>query len=260
MKNLVVTLVQESIEWHQPARNRARFGRLLREHAEGSDLIILPEMFTTGFDVSTTTLAEDMDGETLQWMRGQAAALNAHIAGSIPIRDGEAVYNRLLWVKPDGNVSSYDKRHLFSLDGEDTLFTAGRERVIIDCHGWRCCPQVCYDLRFPVWSRNQNDYDLLIYVASWPRTRVSHWTTLLAARAIENLSYVAGVNRIGEDGAGQKFNGQSVALGPNGKPLVEPGSQAGCYTVILEHEQLTSYRSKFSALDDRDHFQIIDNQ
>lgn len=258
MKDLIVTLLQESIEWRQPSINRARFGRLLHEQAQGSDLIILPEMFTTGFDISSTTAAEDMGGETLHWLREQAATLNAHITGSVLIRDGKQYFNRLLWLKPDGSLITYDKRHLFTLDGEDLLLTAGKERVIVDCHGWRCCPQICYDLRFPVWSRNQDDYDLLIYVANWPRPRIHHWSALLTARSIENLSYVVGVNRIGEDGAGRKYNGQSVALGPNGKPLVEPGSRAGCYTVTLDYEELQRYREKFSALHDRDHFQIIE--
>ena len=255
MQNLSVTLIQDSIEWQNPAANRAKFSELV--HAvHGSDLILLPEMFSTGFAPESAQLAETMDGETVQWMLALARQQNAHLTGSIVIRENDNVFNRLIWAKPDGSVDSYDKRHLFSFAGEDKAYSAGTKRIVVDCNGWRICPQICYDLRFPVWSRNRNDYDVLVYVANWPKVRVSHWSQLLVARAIENLSYVVAVNRIGEDGKGYAHNGQSIALDPKGIPLVEPGSKAGCYTVTLDYEELKRYREKFRALDDGDAFEV----
>lgn len=256
MQDLTLTIVQESLLWQQPQANRDRFEKLLEKEAQGSDLIVLPEMFTTGFDLSSTAQAEPMTGPTVQWLKAQAAKLHADITGSVMIEEGGRYFNRLLWVRPDGTVHSYDKRHLFSFGGEDKLYTAGNRRLVVDCKGWRCCPLVCYDLRFPVWSRNRNDYDLLLYVANWPKVRINHWSSLLVARAIENMSYVAGVNRIGDDGKGTAHNGQSVVLSPKGKPMVEPGTRAGCYTVTLDPWQLQRYRNKFRALDDADDFVI----
>lgn len=256
MQDLVVTIVQESIVWQEPEANRKRFGQLLETHGQDSDLLVLPEMFTTGFNMKSTDQAETMTGATVDWLLALSARVNADIAGSVMIKEGDKFYNRLLWAKPDGSLISYDKRHLFSFAGEDKLYTAGTERVIIDCKGWRCCPQVCYDLRFPVWSRNRKDYDLLLYVANWPKVRVNHWSSLLTARAIENLSYTVGVNRVGDDGGGHGHNGQSVVLDPKGKPIVEPGSRAGCYTVTLDYAELERYRNKFRALDDADEFTI----
>ncbi|MCW8196427.1 amidohydrolase [Proteobacteria bacterium 005FR1] len=257
MQDLVVTIVQESIVWENPQANRDKFGQLLQDNCRDSDLVLLPEMFTTGFNLKSTAQAETMSGPTVQWMLEKASELNADVAGSVKIKDGERFFNRLIWAKPDGSLQTYDKRHLFSFAGEDKIYTPGKERVIIDCKGWRCCPQICYDLRFPVWSRNRKDYDVLIYVANWPKVRVGHWTSLLTARAIENLSYTVGVNRVGEDGNGHAHNGQSAILGPKGKPLVEPGSRAGCYTMTLDYAELQRYRNKFKALDDGDDFKIL---
>jgi omega-amidase len=257
MQNLVVTIVQESIVWQDPQANRDWFGRMLHEHCQDSDLVILPEMFTTGFNLKSTEQAESMDGATVQWMLEQAAQLNADLAGSVMITEDGQFFNRLIWAKPDGSLATYDKRHLFSFAGEDKTYTAGKQRVIVECKGWRCCPQICYDLRFPVWSRNRKDYDLLIYVANWPKVRVNHWSALLTARAIENLSYTVGVNRVGEDGGGHAHNGQSTILDPKGKPLVEPGSRTGCYTMSLDYAELQRYRSKFNALEDGDEFTIL---
>ena len=257
MQNLTVTFIQETIIWQNPAANREYFGGLIEQIAEGSDLILLPEMFTTGFAQESANHAEEIDGDTVGWLLNLAKNKKAHIAGSIVIREGDSVFNRLIWAKPSGELESYDKRHLFSFAGEDKVYRAGGERKIIDCQGWRVCPQVCYDLRFPVWSRNRNDYDCLIYVANWPKVRVSHWSQLLVARAIENLSYVIGVNRVGEDGNGHIHNGQSIALDAKGVPLVEPGSKAGVYTVTLDAAELMRYREKFGALGDGDEFSIV---
>jgi omega-amidase len=256
MQDLVVTIVQESIAWQQPEVNRRKFGQLLLDHAGDSDLVVLPEMFTGGFGLQSTERAETMHGETVAWLLHHAAHLNVHIVGSIAIEEDGKFFNRLLWVKPDGSLVTYDKRHLFGFAGENKRYTAGKERVIVDCKGWRCCPLICYDLRFPVWSRNRNDYDVLVYVANWPKARISHWSSLLTARAIENLSYTIGVNRIGENGEGHAHNGQSVILDPKGKPIVEPGGRAGCYTVALDYAELQRYRTKFTALDDADEFAI----
>lgn len=256
MQDLVLTIIQESIVWQDPVANRKHFGQLLEAHGRDSDLLVLPEMFTTGFNMTSTEQAETMQGETVAWLLDHAARLNADIAGSVMMKENGKFLNRLLWAKPDGSLITYDKRHLFSFAGENKSYTAGNERVIIDCKGWRCCPLVCYDLRFPVWSRNRKDYDLLLYVANWPKVRVDHWSSLLVARAIENLSYTAGVNRVGEDGGGHAYNGQSVVLDPKGKPIVEPGSRAGCYTVTLDYAELQRYRNKFAALDDADEFAI----
>lgn len=254
--NLNVTFIQDSIIWQNPAANREKFGQLIADHCRGSDLILLPETFTTGFSQESAALAEDMDGVTHNWMIAQARARNAHIAGSYLVRTERGIANRMVWAKPDGSSQHYDKRHLFSFAGEDKVYVAGQERIVIDCKGWRCCPQICYDLRFPVWSRNRDDYDVLIYVANWPSVRINHWSQLLVARAIENLSYAIGVNRIGDDGKGYAHNGQSIALDPKGQALVEAGSKAGCYTVRLDYAELKRYREKFGALMDRDEFEV----
>lgn len=256
MNPLTVTLIQTSIEWQQPSANREKFAQLIETVAD-SDLILLPEMFTTGFAQASAQLAEPMDGDTVGWMLALAKQQNAHIAGSLVVRDHSQVTNRLIWAKPDGALEYYDKRHLFSFAGEDKVYQAGRQRIVVDCKGWKICPQICYDLRFPVWSRNRNDYDVLVYVANWPKVRVNHWSQLLIARAIENLSYVVAVNRLGEDGNGYAHNGQSIALDPKGKPLVEPGNKSGCFTVSLDYAELIRYREKFRALEDRDQFEIV---
>lgn len=256
MNDLTVSIIQESIIWQQPQANRTKFADLMESRCSGSDLILLPEMFTTGFAQESAKNAETMDGETIQWMLKLAAAKQCHIAGSIVIREGDQVFNRLIWAEDNGQLHIYNKRHLFSFAGEDKIYSPGSERIIVDCKGWRCCPQVCYDLRFPVWSRNRDDYDLLVYVANWPKVRVSHWSQLLVARAIENLAYVVGVNRVGEDGNGFAHNGQSIVLDPKGQALVEPGSKAGVYTVTLNYAELLRYREKFGALNDADKFTL----
>ena len=256
MQNFNVTLVQESIVWQDPDANRDKFSALIEQHGNNSDLIVFPEMFTTGYSQESAKLAETMDGPTVMWMRQQAAQANAVVAGSIVIQDGDRIVNRLLWVQPDGEIHHYDKRHLFSFAGEQHTFDAGSERKIIEYRGWRFCLQVCYDLRFPVWSRNVDNYDVLLYVASWPQSRIDHWSQLLKARAIENLAYVVGVNRTGADGNGYIHNGQSAVIDPKGKLLLEPGDSAGCFRTVLDYAAMTSYRKKFGALQDRDRFVI----
>ncbi len=254
-RDLAVTLVQQPLAWHDPEANRARFTELLAPLAGRTDLVVLPEMFTTGFSMAAERLAEDMAGPTVEWLRATAARLRAVVAGSVIIADGGA-RNRLLWARPDGTMAAYDKRHLFRMAREHEHYVAGEERLVVTLHGWRVLPLVCYDLRFPVWSRNRGDYDLALYVANWPAARRYAWSTLLRARAIENLAYVVGVNRVGSDGAGLPYAGDSVALDPLGQPLVELGDAAAVTQVTLSAEALAAWRQRFPAHLDADAFRL----
>ena len=202
MSSVNVSLVQTHTHWHDPAANRALFDIWLDEVPQGTHLVVLPEMFSTGFTMAGRKVAETMDGETIAWMRSRAASLDAVVCGSLVIADGPQVFNRMLWVEPGGSVTSYDKRHLFRMAQETDHYAAGTKRVVVVLNGLRLCLAVCYDLRFPVWLRNRRDYDALVVVANWPAARVDAWLTLLRARAIENQAYVVGVNILGEDGAG----------------------------------------------------------
>jgi len=223
-----------------------------------TDLIVLPEMFTTGFSMDAAALAEPMDGPTVEWMRAQAAAHDAVLTGSVIIREGSTFHNRLLWVRPDGSLNYYDKRHLFTLAGEQHVYTAGQSRLVEEWRGWRICPLVCYDLRFPVWSRNQalQPYDLLLYLANWPAVRRNAWNCLLRARAIENVSYTLGVNRIGHDGHGQEYAGDSALIDMRGDYLLQAGNLQSCITRTLRRAELEDFRSKFTALQDADDFEL----
>ncbi|HEU4774688.1 MAG TPA: amidohydrolase, partial [Lysobacter sp.] len=215
MSNLRISLIQGATLWHDPAGNRDYYGGLMSSLRGLTDLVVLPETFTSGFSNEAITDAEAMDGETVAWLRGQAASLDAAVTGSVQIRDGDRVVNRMLFAKPDGELHHYDKRHLFRYADEHKRYAAGRDRITVEWKGWRICPLVCYDLRFPVYSRNRFDverkggldYDLLIYVANWPAARAYPWKTLLRARAIENLCFVAGLNRVGTDGNGLQYAG-----------------------------------------------------
>jgi predicted amidohydrolase len=255
VRDLDVTLVQQPLAWQDAAANRARFAELLAPLAGRTDLVVLPEMFTTGFSMQAAELAEGMDGPSLEWLRAMAARLGAVVAGSVIVAD-DGYRNRLLWVRPDGTLAAYDKRHLFRMAREHEHYTAGDERVVVDLHGWRVLPLVCYDLRFPVWSRSRDDYDLALYVASWPAARRYAWNTLLRARAIENLCYVVGVNRVGADGAGIDYAGDSVALDPLGRPLAELGAAAVVTQVTLSADALREHRRRFPAHLDADAFRL----
>jgi predicted amidohydrolase len=212
-------------------------------------------MFTTGFSMQAAELAEDMEGPSVEWLRTMAARLGAVVAGSLIVADG-GYRNRLLWARPDGTLAAYDKRHLFRMAREHEHYTAGEERVVVDLYGWRVLPLVCYDLRFPVWSRSRDDYDLALYVANWPAARRYAWSTLLRARAIENLCYVVGVNRVGADGAGIDYAGDSVALDPRGRPLAELGDAAVVTQVTLSADALREHRRRFPAHLDADAFRL----
>ena len=258
MSDLTVSFVQTALHWHDAAANRAALDQHLAQLTGPTDLIVLPEMFTTGFSMEARTQAETMASPTVAWLREKAAAHNAVVTGSVIIEENGAYFNRLLWVRPDGRLSYYDKRHLFTLAGEQHTYTPGQTRLVEEWLGWRICPLVCYDLRFPVWSRNQpfEPYDLVLYVANWPAVRRTAWTTLLRARAIENVACALGVNRIGQDALGHDYSGDSALLDAKGNYLVEANSQPGVFTHTLLRTELDDFRSKFAALNDGDVFEL----
>ncbi len=264
MDDLRVSLVQGSTIWHDPAANRAMYGALMAPLAGSTDLVLLPETFTSGFSNEATAQAEGMDGPTVTWMLAQAKQLGAVVTGSVQLLVGEGVYNRMLWATPAGELHHYDKRHLFRMAREHERYAAGRERRTFMLKGWRVCPLVCYDLRFPVFVRNRYsveaperfDYDLLLFVANWPSPRRYAWQTLLRARAIENLAYVAAVNRVGSDGNGHAYSGDSAALDFLGQPLVELDDQVRVATVTLSAQALAGHRERFPAQLDADAFEL----
>jgi predicted amidohydrolase len=242
------------LAWHDPLANRAHFQALF-EQACGADLVVLPEMFTSGFSMDSADLAEPEDGPSSQWLLAQAARLQAVITGSLIIQAADGSYrNRLLWARPDGTLAHYDKRHLFRMAGEHKHFSAGEEQVLLELKGWQVRPLICYDLRFPVWSRGPHDTDLLLYTANWPAARRQHWNRLLPARAIENLCYVAAVNRVGEDGKGHPYSGDSQVLDFQGDSLLNAEATAGVFRVRLSGAALAAYRERFPAYLDADGF------
>jgi omega-amidase len=258
MPDLTVSFVQTALHWHDAAANRTHFDQLLNGLAQPTDLLVLPEMFTTGFSMEAAGQAETMQGETVAWLRATAARHNAVVTGSVIITENDGYYNRLLWVRPDGSLNYYDKRHLFTLAGEQHTYTPGSTRLLEEWRGWRICPLVCYDLRFPVWSRNQpvEPYDLVLYVANWPAVRRTAWMTLLRARAIENVACALGVNRVGHDGPGHEYSGDSALLDAQGNYLVEAHSQNGVFTHTLRRADLDTFRARFAALQDGDAFEL----
>lgn len=256
LSNLNIALVQTTLVWHDCKANHAHFEELL-EQAQGADLVILPEMFTTGFSMDSETLAEPENGVTSKWLLAQAKRINAVVTGSIIMRAADGSHrNRLLWARPDGELLHYDKRHLFRMAGEHEHYSPGERQVQFELKGWRIRPLICYDLRFPVWSRGAQDTDLLLYTANWPGARRQHWNRLLPARAIENLCYVAAVNRIGTDGKGFAYTGDSQVLDFQGESLLNIGEADGVFHVSLSAESLSAYRQKFPAYLDADTFQI----
>jgi len=246
------------LNWQDAEANRVRFDKLITDDAAKSDLVVLPEMFTTGFTMDAATNAETMDGETIAWMRRVAGDRNITLCGSLIIADDDRFFNRLIWMSPDGHCEHYDKRHLFRMAGEEKHFAAGRQRKVFQLNGWKICPLICYDLRFPVWSRGVNAYDLALYVANWPATRRSAWKMLLPARAIENQCFALGVNRIGTDGNDKRYSGDSVVHDYLGNIILECGDQACTETVCLDGDALERYRKKFPAYLDADTFKIND--
>lgn len=257
MQDLKLTTVQTPLDWQDIKGNLKRFDSLLKRINSPTDLVILPEMFSTGFSMEPKKWAEKETGVAVNWMKENAAQLNAVITGSLIIEDDGNYFNRLFWMRPDGTYQTYDKRHLFSLANEQDHYTAGKERLITTLKGWRICPLICFDLRFPVWSRNNHAYDLAIYVANWPARRSFAWSSLLVARAIENQACVVGLNRVGEDGNGVDHSGDSVVLNSLGEKVSSTRPfETSVETISISAEHLLETREKFQFLNDQDNFEI----
>jgi omega-amidase len=255
MPDLTITLIQTELHWEDVAANLRRFDRLIDSLQVATDLIVLPEMFTTGFSMNADALAEDMNGRTVAWLRNTARHTAAAVIGSIIVADNGRFYNRLCWADPNGEVANYDKKHLFRYAGEDKVYTAGSASLLVELNGWKIRPFVCYDLRFPAWTRNVNStYDLALFVANWPQRRAEHWKLLLQARAIENQTYVIGVNRIGTDGNGLYHSGDSSVIDPVGNILFRSAHAPCVFTLPLERGRLDDYRQSFPAWKDADQF------
>ena len=251
MPDLTLTLVHSELVWEHRKANLDRFEARLQPLAGTTDLVILPEMFSTGFTMNAGPLAETLPGPTLGWMQRQARQLNTVITGSVIIREDGRLFNRLLWVNADGSFEVYDKRHLFRMSGEHEVYAAGRELLTVTLNGWRVRPFICYDLRFPSWCRNRaRDYDLAVFVANWPAARADHWRTLLRARAIENQCYVVGVNRVGTDGNGLAYRGDSAIIGPRGTLRYQGDDREEVFTATLARDDMERYREAFPAWKD----------
>lgn len=246
-----ITLVQTLLYWEDIEKNLLELEIKLDKISQ-TDLIILPEMFSTGFSMNAAAVAESMDGRALSWMKKNAAKKNCAITGSLIIKENDKFYNRLIFMQPDGSFRQYDKKHLFSMAKEEETYTAGSEKIIIDYQGWRICPFICYDLRFPIWNRNLEDYDLAIYVANWPDRRSYHWRSLLTARAIENQCYVAAVNRVGTDGKDLYYSGHSSLIDPAGEIIYQKADLEDIQQFDLSMEHLKDIRNKLPFLKDRD--------
>lgn len=255
MRDLNIALIQTKLQWHDAVANRAHFDARLAE-IHGAELIILPEMFTTGFTMQSDEQAEQTDGGTLEWLQTKAAEKHAVITGSVAVREGDNCFNRLYWVQPDGSFDSYDKRHLFAMAGEHHAYRPGSSRVIMNVAGWRVYPLICYDLRFPVWSRSRGDYDLLLYVANWPDKRRQHWIKLLQARAIENQCWCIGVNRIGTDGNTVGYAGDSLICDPLGEITADAGTRDVIVQQALSGEHLLQIRKQLPFMHEADDFQL----
>lgn len=251
-----IVLIQSSLSWENPVANRNHFEVKINAITEKVDLIVLPEMFPTGFTMNSETVAEPMEGETVLWMQSLAKAKKTAITGSLVIKENDNFYNRLIFVFPSGELQFYDKRHLFTLAGEDKVYTAGKEKLIIEYLGWKICPLVCYDLRFPVFARNIEEYDILLYVANWPKVRIQAWDILLKARSVENLCYTIGVNRVGFDDNNHEYNGHSQTVDFLGNYMLEPQETDAVFIVELNKEKLLEIREKLGFLNDRDSFDL----
>jgi predicted amidohydrolase len=258
VQDLTATLVQTALAWQDPPANRRRLGEIIAALPARGDLVVLPEMFSTGFTMDPAPHAETMDGDSVAWMVDTARRHGIALTGSLVIRDGDVFRNRLVWVDADGGCSWYDKRHLFRMADEHRHYAAGNSRLIVTLKGWRICPLVCYDLRFPVWSRGADAFDLQLFVANWPAARRSAWRALLPARAVENQCYCAGVNRIGTDGNGIAYSGDSLVADHLGNVIADLGDAPTSATVRLDGAALVRYRDKFPAWRDADAFRLVD--
>lgn len=256
---LNIAVFQLDLVWENSEANRARIDELLQDINANTDIVFLPEMFTTGFSMNVSELAETMEGETVQWMKNRSSEHQLALCGTLIIQENGQFYNRSVFVEPSGEIHFYDKRHLFTMGNEESHFKKGTERLIVQYKGWRICPLICYDLRFPVWSRNRNEYDLLVYSANWPNARNDVWNTLLKARAIENQCYVVGVNRIGKDGNGIDYSGDSQVLNSKGEHLAKSLYNAEQVLIAsLSFQKMADFRSKFPVLNDADDYYLIE--
>lgn len=258
MKDLTLTIIQSSLHWENAEANLKMFSAKITAIQERTDLIILPEMFSTGFTMNNKAVAQTMKGTTVEWMKMTARERNCVIAGSVVIEEKKRYYNRFIWMQPDGKFKTYDKRHLFRYAGEQNHYTGGKKKLVVELNGWKICPMVCYDLRFPVWIRNRNrEYDLLVFVANWPERRNHPWKTLLLARAMENQCYVAGVNRVGDDGNKIYHSGDSAVINFKGEVIskTQPHEETA-ETVTISKKDLEEWRKTFPAWMDADKFKI----
>lgn len=251
-----IALIQTHLYWEDAFKNRENFDSKIDEIDSEVNLIVLPEMFSTGFTMNASVVAETMQGKTIEWMKLKAKQKKAAITGSVIITENGAFYNRMFFIFPSGDFQYYDKRHLFSLAGENEFYTAGTEKVIVDYIGWKICLQICYDLRFPVFVRNVENYDMLLYVANWPKVRTNAWDALLKARAIENLSFVVGVNRIGQDANNYEHIGHSQLIDFLGNYILEPQETDAVFVVELDKQEMLETRKKLDFLSDKDTFEI----
>jgi len=256
MQQLRITTVQSSLHWENIDANLERFSEKLAGLQNQTDLVVLPEMFTTGFSMNAQQLAETMDGKTMQWMASKAAETGAVITGSFIAREKGAFYNRLIWMRPDGTFDTYDKRHLFRLAKEDDFYKAGKKRLVTTWKGWKICPLICYDLRFPVWSRNTEAYDLLIYVANFPERRSKAWKNLLLARAIENQAFTVGVNRVGTDGKDIFYSGDTSVIDYAGHILYRASQVEAVFSTKISLSDLKTFRKRLAFLADSDDFEL----
>ncbi len=272
MSFLTITLIQTNLHWEDKKANLSMLSKKIDSIKERTEVVILPEMFSTGFSMNPETLAEEMNGETVEWMKKISAEKNIILTGSIMVKEDKKYFNRLIWMLPDGNYGYYDKRHLFAYGNEHTHFSSGNKRLIASVKGWKINLMVCYDLRFPVWSRQSPipglpkteedakfEYDILIYIANWPQKRNHAWKTLLQARAIENQCYVLGVNRIGDDGNEVHYSGDSMIIDPFGEILYQKEDEDAIFTYTLQKENLTEARDKFPFWKDAESFIINDS-
>lgn len=253
-----ISIIQAALVWENRAANLQNFEKKLAPLAGTTDVVVLPEMFTTGFSMNAAELAEPMSGATVRWMKRQARRLGAVVTGSFICLDRGRFFNRLVWMQPDGKYFSYDKRHLFGLAGESKVFSAGKKRMVVEWQGLRICPMICYDLRFPVWSRNRTSepFDVLIYLANWPAPRVAHWSSLLPARAIENQSWTIGVNIVGTDGNGMEYSGASAICDHSGRQICQIVGQEGIATAEILPSEIREFRAKLPFLQDADDFRL----
>lgn len=257
MQALNLALVQTALNWEERDKNLAMFEEKLKQVYDDRDIIVLPEVFTTGFSMNVEKLGEPMDGGSMQWMKEKAREKNAVITGSLIIKENNKYYNRLIWMPPDGNYKHYDKRHLFVMAKEDHYFTHGAGKLITEWKGWKLCPLICFDLRFPAFVRNQEYYDAMICVANWPAKRSNHWRSLLPARAIENQCYVAAVNRVGPDGNKIDHRGDSCVIDPMGETNLSAAWEENILNATLHKENIEKTRRYMPFLEDQDQYRLF---